>query len=111
MAPPMPFAPIPEVLEDFKLGKMVVLVDDEDRENERDLVVAAERITPDLMNFIITHGRGTVCLALTQEHCDKPRLHPQTDQNTTTLGTAFTVTVDAHPKFGVTTGVSARDRA
>jgi 3,4-dihydroxy 2-butanone 4-phosphate synthase / GTP cyclohydrolase II len=107
----MPFASIPEVLEDFKLGKMVVLVDDEDRENEGDLVVAAERITPDLMNFIITHGRGTVCLALTQEHCDKLRLHPQTDQNTTTLGTAFTVTVDAHPKFGVTTGVSARDRA
>src|SRR5687768_4238937 len=107
----MPFASIPEVLEDFKAGRMVVLVDDEDRENEGDLVVAAERITPDLMNFIITHGRGTVCLALTQEHCDRLRLHPQTDQNTSSLGTAFTVTVDAHPKFGVTTGVSARDRA
>src|SRR5215210_7277650 len=107
----MPFSPIPDILDELKAGKMVVLVDDEDRENEGDLVVAAERITPDLMNFIITHGRGTVCLALTQEHCDKLRLHPQTDQNTTTLGTAFTVTVDAHPRFGVTTGVSARDRA
>lgn len=107
----MAFSPVPEILEELKLGKPIVLVDDEDRENEGDLVYAAEKITPEAMNFILVHGRGTVCLALTIEQCDKLRLHPQTDLNTATLGTAFTVTVDAHPKFGVTTGVSARDRA
>ena len=107
----MPFAPIPDVLEDLKAGRMIVLVDDEDRENEGDLVVAAERVTPEAMNFIVTHGRGTVCLALADDICERLRLHPQTDLNTATLGTAFTVTFDAHPKYGVTTGVSARDRA
>ncbi len=107
----MPFSPIPDVIDDIKAGKMIILVDDEDRENEGDLVVAAERITPEAMNFIVTHGRGTVCLALDGPICDKLRLHSQTDFNTATLGTAFTVTFDAHPRFGVTTGVSARDRA
>src|SRR5687767_4805770 len=107
----MPFSPIPEILEELKLGKPIILMDDEDRENEGDLVYAAEKMTPEAMNFILVHGRGTVCLALTGEQCDRLRLHPQTDQNTATLGTAFTVTVDAHPRFGVTTGVSARDRA
>ena len=107
----MSFSPIPEILEELKAGKPVVLVDDEDRENEGDLVYAAEKITPAAMNFILVHGRGTVCLSLTGEQCDKLRLHPQTDLNTSALGTAFTVTVDAHPRFGVTTGVSARDRA
>jgi 3,4-dihydroxy 2-butanone 4-phosphate synthase/GTP cyclohydrolase II len=107
----MPFASIAEILEELKSGKPVVLVDDEDRENEGDLVYAAEKITPAAMNFILVNGRGTVCLSLTGEQCDRLRLHRQTEQNTATLGTAFTVTVDAHPKFGVTTGVSARDRA
>jgi len=107
----MSFIPIPDILEELKAGKPVVLVDDEDRENEGDLVYAAEKITPAAMNFILVHGRGTVCLSLTGEQCDKLRLHPQTDLNTSALGTAFTVTVDAHPRFGVTTGVSARDRA
>src|SRR3982751_340622 len=107
----MPFATIPEVLEDFKAGRMVVLVDDEDRENEGDLVVAAEKITPELVNFFVKQARGVLCLALTEDRCDKLRLHPQTDQNTAQLGTAFTVTVDAHKRFGVGTGVSARDRA
>src|SRR4051812_27142625 len=107
----MPFAAIPDVLEDLKAGRMVVLVDDEDRENEGDLVIAAERVTPEAMNFIVTNGRGTVCLALAGEICDKLRLHAQTEMNTATLGTAFTVTFDANSKFGVTTGVSARDRA
>jgi 3,4-dihydroxy 2-butanone 4-phosphate synthase/GTP cyclohydrolase II len=107
----MAFSPIPEILEELKAGKPVVLVDDEDRENEGDLVYAAEKITPAAMNFILVHGRGTVCLSLTGEQCDRLRLHPQTDLNTSALGTAFTVTVDAHPRFGVTTGVSARDRA
>jgi 3,4-dihydroxy 2-butanone 4-phosphate synthase/GTP cyclohydrolase II len=107
----MPFSPIPEILEELKAGRMIVLVDDEDRENEGDLVVPGEKITPEGMNFILKEGRGTVCLALAGDICDKLRLHPQTDLNTATLGTAFTVTVDAHPKYGVTTGVSARDRA
>ena len=107
----MSFLPIPDILEELKAGKPIVLVDDEDRENEGDLVYAAEKITPAAMNFILVHGRGTVCLSLTGEQCDKLRLHPQTDLNTSALGTAFTVTVDAHPRFGVSTGVSARDRA
>ncbi len=107
----MPFHPITEILDDLRAGKPIVLVDDEDRENEGDLVYAAEKITPEAMNFILNFGRGTVCLALTSAQCDLLRLHSQTDLNTATLQTAFTVTVDAHPKFGVSTGVSARDRA
>jgi 3,4-dihydroxy 2-butanone 4-phosphate synthase/GTP cyclohydrolase II len=107
----MPLTPIPEILEELKAGRMIVLVDDEDRENEGDLVCPAEMITPEKMNFILTHGRGTVCLALTGDVCDRLQLHPQTDLNSSRLNTAFTVTVDAHPRFGVTTGVSARDRA
>src|ERR671915_342473 len=93
----MAFSPIPEILDELKAGKPIVLLDDEDRENEGDLVFAAEKITPQRMNFILEHGRGTVCLALTQEQCDKLRLHAQTDHNTATLATAFTVTIDAHP--------------
>lgn len=107
----MPFAPISEILEDLKAGKMIVLVDDEDRENEGDIVVAAEKITSEQMNFIVKEARGVVCLALTGEKCDQLRLYEQVARNTATLGTAFTVTVDAHPRFGVTTGVSAKDRA
>jgi 3,4-dihydroxy 2-butanone 4-phosphate synthase/GTP cyclohydrolase II len=107
----MAFAPIPEILEDLKAGKMIVLVDDEDRENEGDIVVAADKVTPAIINFMVTHARGVVCLALTTEQCDRLHLHPQSDFNTAQLGTAFTVTVDAHPKFGVSTGVSASDRA
>jgi len=107
----MAFSAISDILEDLKLGKPIVLVDDEDRENEGDIVYAAEKVTPDAVNFMVTHARGVVCLALTNERCDRLLLHPQTDLNTAQLGTAFTVTVDAHPKFGVSTGVSARDRA
>jgi 3,4-dihydroxy 2-butanone 4-phosphate synthase/GTP cyclohydrolase II len=107
----MPFTPIPEILEELKAGRMIVLVDDEDRENEGDLVVAAEKCTPDAINFMVKHARGVVCLALTEERCDKLRLHPQTDTNTAMMGTAFTVTIDAHKRFGVGTGVSAKDRA
>jgi 3,4-dihydroxy 2-butanone 4-phosphate synthase/GTP cyclohydrolase II len=106
----MAFSPIPEILDDLKAGKMIVLVDDEDRENEGDIVCAAEKITPEIMNFMLTHARGVVCLALTAEKCDKLHLHPQSDFNTAQLGTAFTVTIDASKKFGVTTGVSAKDR-
>jgi 3,4-dihydroxy 2-butanone 4-phosphate synthase/GTP cyclohydrolase II len=107
----MPFSPIPEILEELKLGKPIVLVDDEDRENEGDIVFAAEKITPQAINFIMLHGRGLTCLALTAERCAQLHLHPQTETNTAQLGTAFMVSIDAHPKFGVTTGVSARDQA
>lgn len=107
----MSFASIPEILDELKAGRGIVLVDDEDRENEGDVVFAAEKTTPEAINFMVTHARGVVCLALTPDQCDKLRLHPQTEQNTATLGTAFTVTVDAHKRFGVTTGVSAKDRA
>jgi 3,4-dihydroxy 2-butanone 4-phosphate synthase/GTP cyclohydrolase II len=107
----MPFSPIPEILDDIRIGKMVVLVDDEDRENEGDIVVAAEHCTPAVINFMVTHARGVVCLALTPEQTDRLHLHPQSEYNTAQLGTAFTVTIDANPKFGVSTGVSARDRA
>jgi 3,4-dihydroxy 2-butanone 4-phosphate synthase/GTP cyclohydrolase II len=107
----MPFSPIPEILEELKAGRPIVLVDDEDRENEGDVVYAAEKCDAAAVNFMIKYSRGLVCLALTHEQCDKLRLHPQTHINTAQLGTAFTVTVDAHPRFGVTTGVSAKDRA
>ncbi len=107
----MPFSPIPEILEELKLGKPVVLVDDEDRENEGDVVFPAEKVTPEAINFMAGQARGLICLALTAETCDKLHLHSQTQYNTAQLGTAFTVSIDAHPKFGVTTGVSARDRA
>ena len=107
----MPFSPIAEILEDLKAGRPIVLVDDEDRENEGDIVYAAEKVTAESMNFMVTHARGVVCLALTTERCDKLHLHAQVEFNTAQMGTAFTVTVDAHPRFGVTTGVSAKDRA
>jgi 3,4-dihydroxy 2-butanone 4-phosphate synthase/GTP cyclohydrolase II len=106
-----PFSPIPEILDELRAGRMIVLVDDEDRENEGDLVCAAEKVTPETVNFMLTQGRGVLCLTLTRERCEKLQLHPQSPQNTTPFGTAFTVAIDAHPRFGTTTGVSARDRA
>lgn len=106
----MPFSPIDEILDDLKAGKMIVLVDDEARENEGDIVVAAEKLTAEQMNFILKEARGVVCLALPGETCDRLKLHDQVAMNTATLGTAFTVTIDAAPRFGVTTGVSAKDR-
>src|SRR5829696_7860465 len=107
----MPFSSIPEVLEDLKAGRMIVLVDDEDRENEGDIVIAAERCTPEAINFMLKHARGVICLALTEERCDRLRLHPQTHINSAIMATAFTVTVDAHKRCGVSTRVSAKDRA
>ncbi|HWE01116.1 MAG TPA: bifunctional 3,4-dihydroxy-2-butanone-4-phosphate synthase/GTP cyclohydrolase II [Tepidisphaeraceae bacterium] len=107
----MPFSPIAEILDELKLGKPIVLVDDEDRENEGDIVYAAEKVTPQAINFMLTYARGLICLALTGERCDKLHLHSQVEHNTAQLGTAFTVTVDAHPKFGVTTGISVKDQA
>lgn len=103
------FSGIPEVLEDLRAGKMIILVDDEDRENEGDLVVAGEMATPESINFMATYGRGLICLALTGEKCDELSLHPQVSDNTTRLGTAFTVSIDA--REGITTGISAGDRS
>ncbi|HEX8915914.1 MAG TPA: bifunctional 3,4-dihydroxy-2-butanone-4-phosphate synthase/GTP cyclohydrolase II [Humisphaera sp.] len=107
----MPFSPIPEILDELRQGRPIILVDDEDRENEGDIVYAAEKVTPEAVNFMLKEVRGLICLSLPADHCDRLRLHPQTHVNTAQMGTAFTVTVDAHPRFGVTTGVSARDRA
>jgi 3,4-dihydroxy 2-butanone 4-phosphate synthase/GTP cyclohydrolase II len=103
------FSEIPEILEDLRQGRMIVLVDAEDRENEGDLVCAAEMVTPAIINFMAKHGRGLVCLPLTAEKCDQLGLYPQTTENTARFGTAFTVSVDAAED--ITTGISAPDRA
>lgn len=103
------FATIPEALEDFRLGKVLVVVDDEDRENEGDLTIAAEKITPAVINFMATHGRGLICLALDAHLCDKLDLQPMSAVNTARFGTAFCEAIDAAE--GVTTGISASDRA
>jgi len=85
----MPFASIPAALEDVRAGRLVVVVDDEDRENEGDLTIAAEKVTPEVINFMATHGRGLVCLALTGERCDQLRLPLMSPLNTSNFGTAF----------------------
>ena len=105
----MPFSPITEILEELGAGRMVVLVDDASRENEGDLVIAAGKVTPEAINFMIRHGRGLVCLALSPERVDRLRLSPMTTSNESRYGTAFTVSIEA--KTGVTTGISAHDRA
>jgi 3,4-dihydroxy 2-butanone 4-phosphate synthase/GTP cyclohydrolase II len=105
----MPFISVPEALEEIGAGRVLVVVDDEDRENEGDLTVAAEKITPEIVNFMATHGRGLICLALTPERCDHLALPLMTAQNTSNFGTAFCESVDA--RHGVTTGISAADRA
>jgi len=103
------FSEIPEILEDLRRGGMIVLVDAEDRENEGDLVCAAEKVTPKIINFMARFGRGLICLPLTAAKCDALGLYPQTIDNTARFGTAFTVSIDAAE--GVTTGISAADRA
>jgi len=105
----MQFSEIPQILEDLRNGKMVVLVDAEDRENEGDLVCAAEKVTPEIINFMAKFGRGLICLPLTTEKCDSLGLYPQTIENTARFETAFTVSIDAAE--GVSTGISAADRA
>jgi 3,4-dihydroxy 2-butanone 4-phosphate synthase/GTP cyclohydrolase II len=104
-----PFATIEEAIEDVRAGRFVVVVDDEDRENEGDLTIAAQFATPDAVNFMATHGRGLICLCLTEERCDELDLRPMTDRNETPYGTAFTVAIEA--REGVTTGISAHDRS
>ncbi|HSH75205.1 MAG TPA: bifunctional 3,4-dihydroxy-2-butanone-4-phosphate synthase/GTP cyclohydrolase II [Longimicrobiales bacterium] len=102
---------VQDAIEAVRRGEMVIVADDEDRENEGDLVMAAEAVTPDHINFMTKHGRGLICVALTPEHADRLELPLMTEKNTDPQGTAFTVSVDAHRKFGVTTGISAQDRA
>nr|MBP9044473.1 3,4-dihydroxy-2-butanone-4-phosphate synthase [Spirochaetota bacterium] len=100
---------IPEVIEDIRNGKMIILVDNEDRENEGDLVIAAEFCTPEVINFMAKYGRGLICVPLTQDRVAKLGLELMVQDNTDKYGTAFTVSVDA--KEGTTTGISAHDRA
>jgi 3,4-dihydroxy 2-butanone 4-phosphate synthase/GTP cyclohydrolase II len=106
-----PFSPVEQAFNDLREGKFIILVDDEDRENEGDLVIAAQKITPDAVNFMLKIGRGVLCLPMTRRRCEELNLSLQTSQNTSRFATAFTVTVDAHHRFGVTTGVSSTDRA
>jgi 3,4-dihydroxy 2-butanone 4-phosphate synthase/GTP cyclohydrolase II len=108
---PSPFSSIPEAIADFREGKMVVVVDDEDRENEGDLTIAAQHVTPDIINFMATHGRGLICLPMTGDRLDELRipLMVQDDENSARFGTAFCVPIEA--KQGTTTGISAADRA
>ena len=104
-----PFTDVPGAIADIRAGRMVVVVDDEDRENEGDLTLAAEHVTPEAINFMARYGRGLVCLTLTEERADYLRLFPMTQQNSSRFGTAFTETIEA--REGVTTGISAADRA
>ena len=104
----MPVVGIPEAIEEIRAGRILVVVDDEDRENEGDLTIAAEKVTPEIVNFMATHGRGLICLPLTPERCDYLRLPLMSPQNTSNFGTAFCESIDA--RTGVTTGISAADR-
>ena len=105
----MSLATIDEAVEDIRQGRMIIIVDDEDRENEGDLVCAAEKVTPEIINFMAVHGRGLICMPITEERADELNLHPQTSDNTSSMGTAFTISIEA--REGVTTGISAADRA
>ena len=107
----MPFDSVPSAVRDIAAGRLVIVADDEDRENEGDLVCAADRISPDLINFMTKFGRGLICVSLTPERADALELPPMTERNTDPQATAFTVSVDAHRRFGVTTGISAHDRS
>src|SRR6185369_14038740 len=107
--PDMPFATIEEAAELYRNGKFVIIVDDEDRENEGDLCIAAEKVTPETINFMAKYGRGLICLALTEERCAQIELPLMVENNTSNYGTAFTVSIEARGR--VTTGISAYDRA
>ena len=105
----MPISPIPELVADMAAGRMVILVDEEDRENEGDLILAAEHVTPEGINFMARHARGLICMTLTRERCERLQLPPMASRNGTKHGTAFTVSIEA--ATGVSTGISAADRA
>src|ERR687896_18057 len=104
-----PFCTIEEAIEEIRAGRMLIVCDDEDRENEGDLVIAAQFATPDAINFMAMHGRGLICLALTPERCDELGLDLMAAKNESPFETAFTITVEA--REGITTGISAADRA
>ena len=106
---PVPVSPVEEIVAEMRAGRMVILVDEEDRENEGDLVLAADHVTPDAINFMARFGRGLICLTLTRERCERLQLPPMVARNGTKMGTAFTVSIEAAE--GVTTGISAADRA
>jgi 3,4-dihydroxy 2-butanone 4-phosphate synthase / GTP cyclohydrolase II len=103
------FATVEEAIEDIRRGRLVVVVDAADRENEGDLTIAAQFATPEAINFMATHGRGLICLCLTEERCDELQLRPMTDHNETPFGTAFTISIEA--REGISTGISAQDRS
>lgn len=105
----MPFATIPEVLAEIRQGKMIILCDDEDRENEGDLCMAAEKVTPEAVNFMARFGCGLICMAMLPTHLDQLQVPLMVEENTSLRGTAFTVSIDA--THGITTGISAADRA
>ena len=105
----VPISPVEDIVADMKAGRIVILVDEEDRENEGDLVLAADHVTPEAINFMARHGRGLICLTLTRERCETLQLPPMVPRNGTKMGTAFTASIEAAD--GVTTGISAADRA
>src|SRR6202161_2320627 len=107
--PHLPFTDVPGAIAEIQAGRMVIVVDDEDRENEGDLTLAAEFVTPEAINFMARYGRGLICLTLTEERADYLSLGPMTQQNSSRFGTAFTETIEA--REGVTTGISSADRA
>jgi 3,4-dihydroxy 2-butanone 4-phosphate synthase/GTP cyclohydrolase II len=109
MSPQPPFTDVPDAIEEIRAGRMIVVVDDEDRENEGDLTLAAEKVTPEAINFMAKYGRGLVCLAMTEERLEHLNIGPMTAENTSQYGTAFCEAIDA--RQGVTTGISAYDRA
>ncbi len=105
------FDSVEDAIEDVRAGKIIIVADDEDRENEGDLVCAAEKITPEIINFMAKEGRGLICLSLQEDIANRLELHEMVNKNSSSFGTAFTVSVDADKKFGTTTGISASDRA
>ena len=109
MSTPVPISPVEDIVADMRAGRIVILVDEEDRENEGDLVLAADHVTPDAINFMARFGRGLICLTLTKDRCERLNLPPMVPRNGTKMGTAFTVSIEAAE--GVTTGISAADRA
>ena len=106
---PAQISPIEDIVADLRAGKMVILVDEEDRENEGDLMLAAEHVTPEAINFMARHARGLICLTLSREMCERLKLPPMVARNNAQHATAFTVSIEA--AVGVTTGISAADRA
>src|SRR5437773_10468299 len=105
----MPFVSVPDAIEEVRAGRIVVVVDDEDRENEGDLTVAAEKVTPEIINFMATHGRGLICMPMTEDRLAELDLPPMVPQNTARFDTAFHVSVEA--KHAPSTGISAAERA